>query len=140
VLSMRRDDKLFAGTIYHFANLELKKKGMTLVNQHPQAVFIFDTQTQDRFKYTQSPTLNVGVAYGGPGYFVGGMAPVAGGNITAIPYKEGTLIIEMFDVRSRQLVWRGWAQAALNDTSDLNRILQRATREIFVRLPVKPKK
>ncbi len=138
-LTMRRDDKLFAGTIYLYANEQLKKKGMVMVKSKPDAVFMFDTQVQDRTKYTQAPTLSVGVGYGGPGYYVGGSVPVAGGQITATPFQEGRLIIEMFDTRSTELVWRGWAQKSLDYSTDLNKVIKYAVKDIFFRLPVKHK-
>ncbi len=139
ILTMKRDDKLFAGTIYLHANEELKKKGMTLVNRRPDAVFMFDTQVEDRTRYNQSATLSVGVGYGGPGYYVGGSMPVAGGKITAVPYQEGRLIIEMFDVDSKELVWRGWVQKTVDYSSNIDQVLRWAIRDIMYYLPVKNK-
>ena len=138
-LTMRRDDKLFAGTIYLYANGELKKKGMTFVKAKPDAVFMFDTQVQDHTRYEQSAQLSVGIAYGGPGYYVGGSAPVAGGKITAVPYQDGRLIIEMFDTRTRQLVWRGWAQKSLDGTTDVGQTIKRAIEDIMFKLPIRHK-
>src|SRR4249920_3247531 len=63
-LTMVRNDKLFAGTIYLFANKELTKKGMVMVKARPDAVFMFDTQVEGRTRYEQGATLSVGVAYG----------------------------------------------------------------------------
>lgn len=139
-LTMVRKDKLFAGTIYLHTNAELKKKGMVFVKARPDAVFMFDTQVQDRTRYEQSATLSVGVGYGGPGYYVGGSAPVAGGKITEIPYKDAGLIIEMFDGKTQELVWRGWAERSIDYTADLDQIIRRASQEILFQLPVKNKK
>jgi hypothetical protein len=138
-ISMRRDDKLFAGTIFLYSNEELRKKGMTMVKQRPDVVFMFDTQVDDRTRYTQSPTLSMGVGYGGPGYYVGGSAPIAGGQITAVPYQEGRLIIEMFDTQTRKLVWRGWAEKSIEGSSDVSNLIKWGVRDIFYKLPVKVK-
>jgi hypothetical protein len=138
-LTMRRDDKLFAGTIYLYANKELKKKGMVFVKAKPDAVFMFDTQVEDRTRYSQAPSMSVGFGYGGPGYYVGGMAPVAGGQITAVPFMQGRLIIEMFDARSGKLLWRGWADRTVDSQSDMNHLFQTAIRSILYKLPVKQK-
>ena len=139
VLTTRRDDKLFAGRIEHYTNEELKKKGMSAVTRKPDAVFMFDTQVEDRMKYEQAPTLYMGVGYGGPGYYVGGMAPVAGGQVTAVPYRKGTLIIEMFGTQTRQLVWRGWSQKSMENSDDLNNVIKWAIRDMMYSLPVKAK-
>ena len=136
-LNGRRDDKLFAGTIQNAADNELRKKGMVMDVNSPDAVFMFDTHLEDRLKYSQSPTLTMGVGFGGPGYYVGGYAPVAGGQITASPYKEGFLVIEMFDLKTKQSVWRGYANKSLDDSSDITAIIQTAVHNIFVYLPIK---
>ncbi|MBS1976519.1 MAG: DUF4136 domain-containing protein [Bacteroidetes bacterium] len=140
VLNSRRDDKLYAGTIQHAADEEMKKKGMIIDVQQPDVILMFDTHLEDMMKYSQSPTVSVGVGFGGPGYYVGGMAPVAGGEITASPYKQGTLVIEMYDIRSQQPVWRGIASSGLDYQSDVQTIIQTAVRNMFMYLPIKHKK
>ena len=145
ILNGIRKDKLFAGSIEFSTNEELKKKGMVKVARQPDVVFMFDTQTKEGVLYEQGATLSVGVAvsvpsyYGGPGYYVGASAPVAGGKVTAVPFQEGTLIIEMFDTRTRQLVWRGWAQKAIRNSSDINQEIKLAVKYILYKLPVKHK-
>ena len=138
-LTMSRPEKLFAGTIYLYANEALQKKGMIMVKTRPDAVFMFDTQTENRMMYTQAPTLSLGFGYGGPGYYVGGMAPVAGGEISAVPYQQGRLIIEMFDTKTKRILWRGWAEESLDNNSDINKIIKDVIRNMMYTLPVKQK-
>lgn len=138
-LTMIRNDKLFAGTIYLFANEELKKKGLVMVKAKPDVVFMFDTQVEDKIRYTQSASLSLGFGYGGPGYYVGGGVPVAGGKISEVPYKNGRLIIEMFDTRSGKILWRGWAEESIDNNDDLTRLIQYAIRDIMYKLPIKHK-
>ena len=138
-LNTRRDDKLYAGTIQYASNLELKKKGMVLITEQPDAVFMFDTQLENHVKYTQAPTLSVGVGYGGPGYYVGGMVPVAGGQITADPYQKGVLIIYMFDVQTRKMIWQGSASGTIDYTTDVGATILKGCHDIFFYLPIKHK-
>ncbi len=138
-LNTRRDDKLYAGSIQYESNLALKKKGMVLKTEEPDAIFMFDTLLENHVKYTQAPTLSVGVAYGGPGYYVGGMVPVAGGQITADPYQKGILIIYMFDVQSRQLIWQGAASGSIDYSTDVGAIIKKGCHDIFFYLPIKHK-
>src|SRR5258706_1380796 len=81
VLNRHRPDKLFGGFIMHTVNQELKKKGMAIDTVRPSALFVFHTKVQEKTMYTQGATLSVGVGVAGPGYYAGGMAPVAGGEI-----------------------------------------------------------
>jgi hypothetical protein len=145
VLGHRRDDKLYGGSIQYLADAELKAKGMTVDTHNPDAVFMFDTRLEDHVRYSQSPSVSVGVAvaspayYGGPGYYVGGVVPVAGGEVTASYYKQGTLIIEMYDLKTHKLLWRGWASTDIDYATDMDYTLRKAIKDIFVYLPIKHK-
>lgn len=68
ILNRQRPDKLFGGFIMQTANQELKSKGLAVDTVQPAAIFIFHTKVQEKTKYTQSPTLSVGVGVAGPGY------------------------------------------------------------------------
>lgn len=131
--------KLYGGTIMHAADVELQRKGMTRVNTHPDAVFIFNTNTEERTKYTQSPTLSVGIGVGGPGYYVAGSAPVAGGKITESTVTDGTLIYDMYDFNTHKLVWTGNAKKTLSFTEDVEDVINKYTQKIFKKLPVSQK-
>ena len=54
-------------------------------------------------------------------------------------YEEGTLVVDMIDVRSNRLVWRGWAQDSVEGVLDnqdrLARKIEDAVRLMFMRLP-----
>lgn len=54
-------------------------------------------------------------------------------------YEEGTLVIDMIDVRTNRLVWRGWAQdsveGVLENQDRLARKIEDAVRLMFMRLP-----
>lgn len=139
VLNTPRRDKVYGELIMYSANEQLKKKGMVIDTLSPQALFVFDTRIEDKVKYTQSPTVSVGVGFGGPGYYVGGAAPVAGGQVTASTYEEGTLVIDMYDTKKGGLIWRGGARKALTMSDDMEATVKTAVRYIFMRLPLKHK-
>lgn len=54
-------------------------------------------------------------------------------------YEEGTLVIDVIDVRTNRLVWRGWAQDSVEGVLDnqdrLARKIEDAVRLMFVPLP-----
>lgn len=133
----RADDKQFAALILQLANDELQKKGLVLDTEKPDAVFLFDTRVEDRVAYSQSPTVSVGVGFGGPGFYGGFSAPVAGGQIQSYTYQEGLLFIEMFDTNTKQLLWRGWAKGQVSDAISVENDIRKAVKHIFIRYPVK---
>ena len=147
-LNHYRDDKLYAGTIQQASDMELQKKGMVVDTHSPDAVFIFDTRLEDHVRYSQSPSVSVGVGvgvgypgyYGGPGYYAGGTVPIAGGEVTADYYKQGTLIIEMYDLKTHKLLWRGWGTKDLDYTTDMDYTIRKTVHDIFFYLNIKHKK
>jgi hypothetical protein len=54
-------------------------------------------------------------------------------------HEQGTLVVDMIDVRTNRLVWRGWAQdsveGVLENQDRLARKIEDAVRSMFVRLP-----
>ena len=54
-------------------------------------------------------------------------------------HNEGTLVVDMIDVRTNRLVWRGWAQdsveGVLTNQDRLARKIEDAVRLMFARLP-----
>lgn len=137
--SSRNDDKQYASLILQLANDELAKKGFVLNTENPDAVFLFDTRVEDRVGYNQSPTVSMGVGFGGPGFYGGFSAPVAGGQVTQYQFKEGMLMIEMYDPKDKKLLWRGWAQVEITMKNDIESDIRTAVKYIFMRLPVKHK-
>jgi hypothetical protein len=125
--------------IISLSNEELKKKGFVLDIEKPDAVFITDTKIEQRIAYNQSPQVSVGFGIGGPGYYGGFSAPVAGGQITEQHYTQGMLFIEMYDAKTQKLLWRGWAEEQISYKIDLEADIRKAVKDIFIRLPVKHK-
>jgi len=54
-------------------------------------------------------------------------------------YEEGTLVVDMIDVRTNRLVWRGWArdsvEGVLDNQDRLSRKIEDGVRLMFLRLP-----
>ena len=147
VFNGRRPDKVFAGYIVYSGNEELKKKGMAMDLVQPDAVFIFNTNVQERTEYMQSPIVSVGVGvavgapgYYGPGYYVGGSVPVAGGEITEKKVADGILAFDMYDTKTHELIWSGMVEKTFSATGDdVEALIAEYTKRIFKKFPVKKK-
>ena len=86
--------------------------------------------TQERQDYTTYYN-NVGYRGWGWGGFGPGMATT-----TSYTYEVGTLIIDMFDARSKRAIWRGTASETLPDNSDkLPQLLQTSLDKMFADFP-----
>jgi len=140
LLNRQRPDKLFGGFIMNTANQELKSKGLAVDTVRPSAIFIFHTKVQEKTRYTQSPTLSVGIGVAGPGYYAGGMAPVAGGEIRESYYQNGSLAFEMFDTKTGHLIWTGGDKEDFTNSVDIQKMISASVKKIFKKLPIKVKK
>lgn len=139
VLNARRKDKLFGGYIVRVSDEELSKKGMVVNTTHPDAVFMFETQVEERVEYSQTPTMSVGVGYGGPGYYVGGSVPVAGGEIKSKQVQDGMLTFTMYDTKSGDVLWTGGTSETLTNSDDVEEVIKKAVKQIFFKFPIRHK-
>jgi hypothetical protein len=101
----QRVNTLLDKRIRSAVDAQLTAKGMTLLDSDDADLFIaYHTGIQDKVNVTDwgysYPT-----RYGG---WYGGSS-----NVDVTQYEEGTLIVDLIDVASKQLVWRGTATGAL---------------------------
>lgn len=137
VLNRYRRDKLYSGAITYAANMELNKRGLKMDTVNPNAIFIFYTSVDEITHYSQSATLSIGVGVAGPGYYVSGSAPVAGGKITETTVEDGSLKFVMYDTETKKIVWTGMANKQFKLTDDVEKIIMDYTAKIFKKYPVK---
>lgn len=137
VLNRYRHDKLYCGFITLAANQELSSRGLKLSTENPDAILMFYTGIEEITKYSQGPTLSIGVGVAGPGYYVAGSAPVAVGKITATTVEDGTLKFVMYDTESKKLVWSGMANKQFKMSDDVEKLIMDYTVKIFKKYPIK---
>ena len=78
---------------------------------------------------------------GGYGYGYGGFGGGMGTASTVVhEYKVGMLIVDMFDAKTKNLVFRGTAEDELSDNPDKNKKrLEKASQKMFKNFPPAPK-
>lgn len=137
VLNRYRRDKLYTGAIMYAANEALAGIGMKMDTLNPTAIMVFYTSVDEITTYSQTPTLSVGVGVAGPGYYVGGSAPVAGGKIIAEQKGDGMLKFALYDTQTKKLVWTGTANKTFKMSDDVQQLVMDYTKKIFKKYPVK---
>ena len=90
-----------------------------------------------QFQYNPPPA-SVSFGFGGPGYYMGYSAPLAPATVTPLTYKEGTLVLEMYDAGTKDLVWKGIVTKALDRSVDIEAELNAAISRTLYTLPVRP--
>ena len=137
VLNRYRSEKLYGGYIIYAASLELNGKGLKMDTINPDAIFVYQTAVDEVNQYSVSPTLSIGVGVAGPGYYVGGYAPVAGGKVTVSTTEDGKIVYAMYDTQTKKLVWTGSAEQNFSLAEDVQKIIGKVTTKIFNKLPIK---
>jgi len=73
---------------------------------------------------------------GGYGYRWGGMGGMGTATTTTSEYTVGTLVVDIFDAKSKSLMWRGIAQDELSDKTEKNvKKLGKASEKMFKDFP-----
>jgi hypothetical protein len=76
--------------------------------------------------------------YGGYGY---GRWGGGGGTATVYTYVQGTLVVDLYDGKTKELVWRGTATDTMSDKPEKNaEKVAKAIDKLFKAYPPKPKK
>lgn len=76
----------------------------------------------------------------GGGYRYGGMG-MASAQTVVSEYRVGTLVVDMFDAKSKNLVFRGTAEDEISDNPEKNaKKLEKASNKMFKEFPPTPKK
>lgn len=94
--------------VYEAIDITMGSKGFTKVTSNPDFVVYPHAGTQGKTDETSW-------GYGYSGWW--GAGPYMGGNIDVTQYTEGTLYIDMVDMKKNQLMWRGVSEGILGDPS-----------------------
>ena len=113
---------------------ELTKKGWTQAPSQDaaDAVVVIHGATQ------QKKSLNT--FYSGGGMYGWGWGGMGTATTTESSYREGTLLVDIFEAKDHKLVYRGTATDELSDKSEKNvKKVQKAVDKMFKDFPPKPK-
>ena len=109
-------DPLNVDRIKHAVNTVLAARGWTMVDSGADVAVVAMEITRDQ------QTLNTFYDGFGGGW---GWRRFGGGGFgeattTTDTYKVGTVVVDLFDTKTKQLIWRGSASDTLSDNSDKN--------------------
>lgn len=137
-------------TIQSSVKLEMEKRGYTLVEKNGDLVISTFVVIKDKTSYQQYTTHYGGWAgYGGGwgygprmGYYGYGWGPgYSSSTVYSTDYKQGTLIIDVFSLSNKKLIWQGIGTGEVTqDMEKRDKRLPTIITSIFKKFPVKPKK
>lgn len=117
------DQRVIAAVEYH-----LSMKGYRQVDSDPDMFLTYHASAAEETTLT---TTSMGYGYG-RGWRGGGFG--GGGTSTTHAYKyvKGTLVVDMWDAKAKQLLWRGSATQTLSDKPEKNeKKINKAMEKLF---------
>lgn len=101
---------------------QLSAKGWTQVNSGGDVaiVAIKTTQTQRTLHTFYDNYGDFGGGWGWRGFGGGGFGGFGESDTTEQDYKDGTLVVDLFDTRTKQLIWRASAEDMLSNKAEKN--------------------
>src|SRR6202035_5400521 len=127
-------DSLWDARIESAADAQLAAKGWTQVDSggNVSMVAIATSQTERTLQ-----TFYDGMAGGWRWRGLGGMGEATA---TEQDYKEGTLVVDLYDAKTKQLIWRGSAQDTVSNNADKNeKNLNKGVAKMFKKFPPQAK-
>jgi hypothetical protein len=133
---VKTKDALDVDRIKSAVNAALAAKGWTLVESGGDVSIIAIEMTHDQ------QTLNTFYNGFGGGWgwrrFGGGLGEAT---TTTETYKVGTLVVDLFDAKTKTLIWRGASSDTLSNNSDKNiKNLDKGVEKMFKKFPPAPAK
>jgi hypothetical protein len=147
-------DEIGNGKLQEATKQALISKGLTLEQQNPDLLVRYATVT-GRGTKTEFYSPYYGGFYGGWGYGGGWYRPWGygygwgwggpwgyggwgGGYAQKVHYKEGTIIIDLIDSRTQQVVWRGYGVGELHNPKQTMRDIPKVVEGIINQLQLTP--
>lgn len=128
----------------------LEKRGLVLQTNRPDLLVRYTVQIRDRVRFYNNPTYvyGPGIVYHGVArnrygryfyYRFGAPFPVyVGDDIERVPYKEGTLLIDLIERRSHKVVWRGYGIGDVDNPERAMSDIPEVVEGILSKLPISP--
>jgi hypothetical protein len=135
--NVKTQDPLDVDRIKNSVNAALAAKGWTLTDSGGDASVMAIQMTQNQ------QTLNTFYAGfgGGWGWRRFGGAGFGDATTTTETYRVGTLVIDLFDTKTKKLIWRGSASDTLSNNSNKNiKDLDKGVEKMFKNFPPSPEK
>lgn len=118
----------------------LQQKGLKEVSSRPDLLIGYHFFVEDKTRTVSSPTSSLygpylgwgrwGYGGWGPGYWGWG-----GQQLVQQNYKAGTLVVDMVDAKTRQLVWRGSVEDAVTAPTRITAQLTKEAERIVEKFP-----
>lgn len=68
---------------------------------------------------------------------MGYYGPVQSSQTVEHDFLEGSILLEMYDSKTNQLLWRSWTKEQITNNTDINKAIRKTVKKLVSSLPVK---
>ncbi|WP_424493980.1 DUF4136 domain-containing protein [Salinimicrobium sp. GXAS 041] len=120
ILNSNYDNDYINEIVIDGINQNMKEQNLRLERSQPDLLVYYHIMFDEEMAVNASPVYT-NYSYYRPGYYVGPyyrnylynnyftIPRIAGTGIEQVPYKEGTIVVDLIDRRTNEIVWRGRA-------------------------------
>jgi hypothetical protein len=123
---------------------ELSSRGMSEDTSNPDVGITLFITIKDKTSTTAYTNFNGGFGYGrgfGYGYGMGGMGMgSASTTVSENDYQEGTIVIDFYDEKSKDLLFQGTLQSVVKKGDKREKTIPKEIAKLMKKYPVKPMK
>lgn len=143
-INTHSQDPTVSSGVREKVNSELQIRGYRLDIKDPDFLVLVHSRYDDNVKKKNLPN---SYNYYGPGFYTGpwyyGYYPeyktipfINGSSVNAVNYTKGTLVIDIIDADTKEVVWRGRATDPIYDQAEIVEEVKENVEEIFEEYPV----
>ncbi len=128
----------------------LEKRGLSLQTNSPDLLVRYTIQVRDRVRVYNYPAYvyGPGIVYRGVAHnrygrhfyysFAAPFPVYVGSDIEQVPYREGTLIIDLIERRNHKVIWRGYGVGDVDNPERAISDIPEVVEGILNKLPISP--
>jgi hypothetical protein len=142
---MRLSEEMVEEKTMEAVNNEMQEAGYTINRDNPDLLVKTHVMVDREVETVADPVYST-YDYYYPGFTVGYPSPyyysgyntvpqVVGYDVDAIPYTEGTIVVDIINAKTNEIVWRGWAEETIS-ADNFEDDLKEYVDEIFEEYPV----
>ena len=125
------DNSLVESRVKSAINERLQIKGMHQAQGDPDFFVVYHVGTDDKTTVNSFPSYNAGYW----GYGVGPYWGAGYNDVMVTNYTEGTLVVDIVDAESNELVWRAYLTATLTKPEKNEKKIKKALDKAFKKFP-----
>ena len=135
--SLKAQNPLANERVMSAVDQQLSAKGLRKVGSDPDVYVTYHAQSKENMSLdTTTMGYGYGPGWGWGGFYGGGMMGMGSTTTQVRTYQTGTLVVDIWDAKAKELVWRGIGSDTISDSPQKNaKKIDSAMQQMFRHYP-----